>query len=208
MKILCTLVLTVIFLTTQVFAGEGLTWQVDQGSKIEIKAKYTFGTHELETQQISGQVLESKDKYSGEIRVPIVSIKEGNSELECHLQEALGLNYEKSNYPDKHICTDDDKIPSEGPNSISYPDIFFKIESLDKGKDKFSVMGQWTIHGITKKENIDLLFKEIDSESINLKGKIKFNLKDYGIVVKKAALVVSVSDEIEVNLNLILRKGK
>ncbi len=139
--------------------------------------------------------------------MPITSIKEGNSELECHLQEALGLNYEKSNYPDKHVCTDDDKVPSEGPNSISYPDIRFEVENLEKAKDRFLVTGQWTIHGITKKEKIDILFQEIDSESIKLQGRIKFNLKDYGVVVKKA-FIVSVDDEVEAVLDLNLRKGR
>jgi polyisoprenoid-binding protein YceI len=207
MKILWIFAFCVFFLTTKIFADSGVTWRIDEGSKIEIRAKYTFGTHELSTKQISGDILELKGKYSGEIKVPIMSIKEGSAELECHLQEALGLNYEKSDFPDKHICTKDDKIPSEGPNSISYPDIRFEVENLEKGKDRFIVSGQWTIHGVTKKEKMDIMFQEIDSDLIKLKGKIKFNLKDYGVIVKKA-FVISVNDEVEAILDLNLRKGR
>ncbi len=193
------------FLNHKVSAAPPVTWFIDEGSKLDIRAKYTFGTHELSTQDISGSVVELKGQYSGEIKVPITSIKEGNSELECHLQSALGLNYEKSDYPKKHICTDDDKIPVDGPNSISYPDIRFKLESLEKYNDRFLVIGQWIIHGVAKTEKMEFLMREIDSESIKLKGKIKFNLKDYGVTVKKA-FVISVHDEVEVDIDLSLRK--
>ncbi len=182
-------------------------WSIDEGSKIDIRAKYTFGTHELTTDNISGTITELKGQYSGDFAVPISSIKEGNPKLECHLQEALGLNYEKSDYPNKHICTDDHKIPSEGLNSISYPDIRFKIEDLRKAEDRFFVTGQWTIHGVSKTEKMEILFKEIDSELIKLNGKIKFNLKDYGVTVKKA-FIISVNDEVEVSIDLNLRQRR
>lgn len=204
MKIFITLSI-LFFLNHKVSATPPVTWYIDQGSKLDIRAKYTFGTHELSTNDISGNIVELKGQYSGEIKVPIASIKEGNPELECHLQEALGLNYEKSDYPRKHICTDDNKIPSEGPNSISYPDIRFKIESLQKSEDRILVTGQWTIHGVSKTEKMDIIFKEIDSELIKLQGKIKFSLKDFGVTVKKA-FVISVNDTVEVNLDLNLRK--
>ena len=180
-------------------------WQISEGSRVDIKAKYTFGTHELSSDQVTGIIYESDKNYSGQIIVPIKSIKEGNKELECHLQESLGLNYNNSAFPKKHVCDDQDQLPEAGPNKIEYSDIRFDINNIEKNTDKIFVTGKWTLHGISKTEKIEFLVLEENLNLLKIQSDVKFNLTDYEIIVKKA-FVVSVNNIIDVKLNLVLKK--
>ncbi len=180
-------------------------WIVSEGSTIEIKAKYTFGTHKLSTSEIKGSVKEDNGTFSGQVSVPIKSIKEGRKELECHLQESLGLNYENSGFPKKHVCDDNDELPETGPNKIEYANIQFDISSVIKNKDKLSLTGKWTMHGVSKEEKIEFQVNEENSSSLKAQADVKFSLKDFGVIVKKA-FVISVNDTIDVKLNLVFKK--
>lgn len=193
------------FCFSKVIFASQVIWSIEEDSKIDIRAKYTFGTHELATTQINGHVKEENGKFSGNFVVPIKSIKEGRKTLECHLHEALGLDYDKSGYPEEHVCSKTDELPNYGPDSISFPDIRFQIDNVEQSEDSFLVTGQWTIHGISKTEKIEIKFQEIEPGLKKLQGKLKFNLKDYGVIVKKA-FIISVNNEVDVNLDLKLRK--
>ena len=78
---------------------------------------------------------------------------------------------------------------------------------MQKSKNQVVINGQWTIHGVSKPAKIETTLDETDSEIIKLQTNLKFNLKDFGVVVKKA-FVISVNDDIDVKLNLNLKKRR
>ena len=181
-------------------------WSVVPGSKVSIKIKYTFGTHELKSNAIEGVLSQNHafEDVSGELTVPIDSIKEGSAKLECHLRESLGLDYEKSGFPESHVCDDKNQLPASGPDSVVYPSVKLSIKRLiaaEKTKtERYRVEGAWTIHGVTKPADFEVKVTE-GPDSVSVRGDSEFALKDFGITVKKA-FVISAADKARVEFDL------
>jgi polyisoprenoid-binding protein YceI len=178
-------------------------------NKINVKVEYTFGSHLIEHANITGEVEldEATQQINrGKLEVSVLEFSRKNQELLCHLQESLGLDYEKSGFPESHVCVDN-KLPSEGPNSIVYPTIQAKLSQPLKLGDQ-TVDVSWTIHGVTKtlQTPVKLSFNE-ESKTYNLRGKMNFNLSDFSIVVKKF-LFIGVKDQIPVSFSFELGDKK
>jgi polyisoprenoid-binding protein YceI len=183
------------FATPEVYKPE-----ISSGKNIGVKftIPYTFGTHEGVSHIILGEVTIDTSNPSvstGEFIVPINSFKTNDDERDCHLREALGLNYQ---------------------NSVIYPMINFKILSvtsqdsikqipLDR-ESMIDVEGQWTIHGITKQ--VKLPMKIIpNGKKFRTIGEFPFSLSDYNIIVKSNKILfvtIGVKDQLKVLIDFSL----
>ena len=189
-------------------ATEKSVWVPTSESQIEIRLKYTLGTHELMTGDVRGQVVRNAkgDSIEGELIVPISSIKEGSAKLECHLRESLGLDYRVSDFPKRHVCDDNHDLPNEGKNAVVYHEIRLKIDRVERMESKKKVIGTWTIHG--KSVPADELFVDYPdsaADSLDVLASAEFKLADFGIVVKNA-FVISVADIAKVKMKLKFKR--
>lgn len=202
--ILCFLVLC---LTPATFA---LTLKPLEGTKIEVKVPYTFGTHDITSSEMTGSVdfdIEKSLINSGTLRVDISNLKNKDEKLQCHLRESIGLDYDQSEFPDDHVCDDDNKLPSEGKNAIAYKEIVAQvITPIASGEIEVPV--SWTIHGKTQQLPTKLQTTwNPETKRLLIEGKITFKRKDFGIIVKKF-LFVAVDEEIPVNFKVELGENK
>lgn len=186
---------------------------------IKFQIPYSLGTHEGDVRIISGSItINPIDPASatGEFRVPIHSLTTNKPERDCHLRESLGLNYQESDFPTKHICDNQFHLPSTGKNSVSYPIITFKIlsiNSLDRtkqilsdGETSVEITGEWIMHGKSNQMKFPM---KIISEGKNMRivGVVPFSLNSYGIIVNSARIAfftISVKDEVKVIFDLLL----
>jgi len=131
------------------------------------------------------------------------------------MREAIGLNYDLSDFPKEHVCSETHTISATGKNSVVFPEIIFKIvsvKSLDPtGRilmDKVTpieVEGQWTIHGISKKEILNMKISP-EKEKFRVQGDTQFSLKDYNVVVKSGKvlfLTISAKDNVNLSLSIL-----
>ncbi len=198
--------------------SETKNYKIAEKTRVLFHLPYTLGTHDGEAKISKGKLkldINSPNSTIGEFSVAIDSMTTGSNERDCHLREALGLNYELSDFPNEHVCNEAHALPTTGKNSIVFPEIIFKIlsmKSLDpSGKiltDKVTpieVEGQWTIHGISKKE---ILYMKIspEKEFLRVQGDTQFSLKDYNVIVKPGKvlfLTISVKDTVNVSLSIL-----
>jgi polyisoprenoid-binding protein YceI len=199
------------------FTAQSANFKLADKSGIEFHIPYTAGTHDGEARISKAQLNLDFDRPGismGEFIVPIEMMTTGNPERDCHMREALGLNYEQSDFPKEHACNDKHQLPNSGKNAVVFPEIIFKILSLrsldPSGKilhDKetnIEVEGQWTIHGVSKKEKIPMKINS-SGEKIVIHGETKFSLKDYNIVVKSGKVLfvtIGVKDTVRVNFDI------
>ena len=192
--------------------------QPSDKSYISFKLPYTLGTHEAEVNGVQGEFildLAKPELGSGHLRIPIQEIKSGNDQRDCHMQEAMGLDYTKSIYPNEHVCDEKNKIPHEGKNAITYPYVEFKIKrvhSLEKSgviptdRENFiEVKGEWFIHGVRKSARFPIKLVP-QSKGFRAQGQYSFNLKNFGIEVKPAYFLffkITVSDKILVTFDIL-----
>ena len=172
-------------------------------SHVSIEIDYTMGEHLLEAKGISGKVEwdpKTSEIKSGELKMAIANIKSQKSELECHMRESLGLDYLISNFPKDHVCNDENKLPTAGPNSIKYPEISATLLSVLKvGENEAKV--QWIIHG--KKSTLTMpitVTKGKEGEVLKMNSKWNMKLSDFNIIVKKF-LFIGVKDDVELKLD-------
>jgi polyisoprenoid-binding protein YceI len=201
-----TLFVSFFVFTQSVLAAEKQTlWVSDNNSKIEIKIGYTFGTHKLNVSPPEWKIVQTSSKIEsikGNLKVPIVLIKEGDQKLECHLQSSLGLNYDASDFPETHVCDSNNKLPEAGSNAIQYPFIELNIEELKHIENNiYAVIGTWSIHGVTKPTDKVILQINLAEKTARLNGSTKIDIKNFGIIVKKA-FGIGVEDIVSINFNL------
>lgn len=171
-------------------------------SNISFSAPYTFGVHEGKSNKLSGNIVISQ---MSKLVLPIESLKTENSEINCHLYEALGLDYKTSDFPDEHVC-EDDKLPVEGKNKLAFSNITYHISNSTVIDDsttqtKLRLEGELEVHGVKKKEIWDITINNT-GEKLTTKTKKKIVLADYGIIVKKF-LFIKVKGTVEVEIDII-----
>ncbi len=174
-------------------------------SKIILDVPYTMGTHKLEGKGLLGTVhFEEKTLTirEGSLILRVDSITGEKKTLLCHMNEALTLDYEKSDYPEDHVC-EDDKLPSEGKNAPVYSEIMVQLLK-PISLDATTATVRWTIHGISQEQEIPVSMSW-NKQSRNLSIKSNFNIdrKDYDITVKKF-LFIGVDDKIPLTIQLVL----
>jgi polyisoprenoid-binding protein YceI len=85
-----------------------------------------------------------------------------------------------------------------------YPVITFKSKKIVRtGHNTYEVDGDFTIRGVSNPEKLTLVITGRGTGSGEIKGKMVFNRKDYGM--NKGIPFISVADHVEVNFHL---KGK
>ncbi len=189
-------------------------------ASVQIALPYTFGTHNFQVAALQGEVrADWKDTpvVSGRLVVPLTSLRGGGDTLNCHMREAMGLDYAKSAFPGSHVCSGG-QLPASGNDAVAFPEIVFEITRVtvigarSRGADgdtfPVAVSGRWTIHGIARNDSIDLRLTVPANEgahprSIRVEGTRKIRLADYGIQVKRA-LVISAGEEATVKLDFRL----
>lgn len=189
-----------LFLALSTFYAQAGTFKI-KSAEIDFYAPYTFGKHEGKANGLIGQF---SDSGAGKFSIPIKNLKTGNEEMDCHLYESLGLNYEISNFPDEHVC-EDDKLPKTGKNSIIYPNISFQVKkakllSENENNKTFELMGHLEIHGQKNFQRWTVAMEKINDVWVS-KHKIGIDLKEYGVTVKNF-LFIKVDGDVTVNLKI------
>jgi hypothetical protein len=183
---------------------------------IALSLPYTFGTHTGSAIPSSGTVSAAEDLgtlrlFTAKFAVPINTIKTGNDARDCHVIEAMGIQYQGSVYPKEHACDGSNRLPTSGPNAPVYNEIEFELaganyggtnRSLDVGKPVLvTALGKWSMHGIQKTESIELKIERLGSKKIKVTGTKDFSLQNFGIVVKPFG-PVTVKDTATIQLDL------
>lgn len=215
-----------IFFFSYLAHGETLHYRPSMASTAEpgihFQLPYSLGTVLGEVLIIGGKVTidtENAALSNGTFKVPIDSLYTNKPMRDCHLREALGINYEESDFPKTHVCSEKFQIPFEGKNAIAYPLITLKILSL-KNKEannkkismdhetKVEVSGEWTIHGKTLPSIFELkILPTPNSKSIKILGETIFSLKAFGIIVRPAKILlfpIKTEDQVRVSFNVPL----
>ena len=193
-------------------AGEPARYQIvarsEDGPGITVEVPYTFGTHRVSATQIEDEIQLERatlEVRAGRFRLRIDALKSDDPKRDCHMREALGLNYANSRFPKDHVCNDQNQLPTQGSDAVAFPTIEFLAtgskalddpRQLEQGKEvRVQVNGKWTIHGVTRPARLQLTVSVDPKEptSLRLRGRESFVLEDYGIVVKSANLFITSS---------------
>ena len=177
-----------------------------EGKGITVEIPYTFGTHEVAAKRVEGEVdldPESVDVRGGHLWVSISELKSDDPKRDCHMREALGLDYSRSRFPKEHVCDDQNRLPASGSDAIGYPRIELRVtgsKALDdphllaQGKEvRVLVTGDWTIHGVTRPARLQLVASSDPKipDALRVRGRQSFVLSDFGIEVKSANIVLT-----------------
>ncbi len=174
-------------------------------SNLLMKVPYSFGEHDLKVKNFTGSVLYNSSKEeitSGKLSIEISSIEGDDKKLVCHMMESLGLDYKVSDFPDDHVC-DDNKLPSEGKNSVKFSTITAELTTPSLVSSKVLTL-KWTIHGVDKV--VEVPFESTwdeKSQKMELKANWTMKRSDFDIIVKKF-LFIDASNEIKLKLDLKL----
>lgn len=175
-------------------------------SKADLSIPYTMGTHKLEAKDFEGKIEYNEKLHqisSGTISLNVTNIIGNKRTLVCHMQESLTLDYEKSDFPDDHVC-EDDELPTVGKNSPVYPVI--TAELLKHSIESNTLRIKWSIHGQSKVIDTPIKMQwEDSSRNLSIEAELKLKLSDFNIIVKKF-LFIGVKDEVLVNIKLNLKE--
>jgi polyisoprenoid-binding protein YceI len=82
-----------------------------------------------------------------------------------------------------------------------YPEMVFKSTKIVQiSHDHFELDGDLTIRGVSNPEKLTLIVSHNDSHLGDIKGKMVFNRKDYGM--NKGIPFISIADHVEINFHL------
>lgn len=188
-------------------------------SSIKFFIPYTFGTHEGEARMFSGKIsldLIDPAQSNGEFSVPISAMTTAKPQRDCHMREALGLDYGDSDFPEVHVCNEDDELPTAGKNAVKYPMIKLKVKSIKSlGPEKsvslekestIEVEGEWIIHGKSYQWVFPLRLS-LEGEKLRVRGEVPFSLKNHDVIVKANRVLfieIGVKDNAKVQFDLVL----
>ena len=198
------------------------TSQENSRTGIGFSIKYTMGTHNGLAEKLTGSasITDQDELRAAQFVVPIASMKTGNNQRDCHLREALGIEYVGSIFPKHHVCDDNNQLPATGANSLRHPNIVFNFQSYTKKPavplrvgelQTVLVSGTIQIHGVTRQiSNLPvqlLMNKSSGKTTIRLISKMVIVLSDFGIIVKPFKVFVasiSVAKQASVSLDILL----
>lgn len=170
---------------------------------VEFRMGYTLGTHKgwadagtgfIELSGESGKTFQSLKR--AELVFNPASLRTGNPDIDCHLLEALTLDYAQSDYPESHVCVNN-QLPTDGKNTSRYSEIRFEADAQPLGN---LMKGRLTIHGQTRDAVLALSDISQDDAKVSAQIESKLKLSDYGVIVKPF-LFVTVSDDVTLLLN-------
>jgi polyisoprenoid-binding protein YceI len=215
-----------LFILASTAAASSLEYRISSARTgkpgINFSIGYTLGTHKGQAAAATGKAsidLDSSALSQAQFQVAISSMSTGNPKRDCHMVEALGLDYERSRYPEAgHLCDANQRLPENGPDSVAYPEIRFELQGLntpdgsalgriERGVETPIVtVAQWSIHGVTQTRMIPMtaLIDTGERPRIRVRGQFEVLLKDHGIEVISWGGVISVRDRAKVELDLEL----
>jgi hypothetical protein len=191
-----------------------------EGSKAEAIVVYSFGSHTQVAQDIRGEVTLDPATLaggSGSVVVPIAGIHGDGGTRDCHMREALGIDYGAGGrFPKEHVCDEQNRLPASGPDSVAFPDIRLEIlgarpldelSLLESGKPvRVELDARWTVHGVARQQK-ELTRVVREGDGLHARGRSTVVLADYGIVVKATKVVfaeIKVGDAVTVTYDLRL----
>jgi polyisoprenoid-binding protein YceI len=184
---------------------------------------WTLGTHQGRASRVSGSLdaqIEPLAVTQGEFRVPIAAMSTCSTTRDCHMREALGIDYARSRFPAEHVCAND-QVPVSGPDSVVYPDIVIKVQGMRPAQGAASGPAlrltpmQWvdtqvsfglSMHGTTRDMSAPMRLQLIKPDVVQVQMEFEVKLADFGLVVKMPALM-KVEDRAKVKLNLLLGRS-
>lgn len=188
------------------------------GTGVSFSIGYTLGVHKGTVGSATGHVIASTEGealiQSALVTASLESFTTGNDTRDCHMREAMGLNYAVSDFPGQHVCSFN-ALPTSGPNAIAFPTVEFKLEaattvgpnpSVESGAVQISAVGTWTLHGIAVQKPILLTLTRLSNDSLRVVGATQFSLAQHGIEVMPFAGLIKVSDTANVALDLVFKK--
>ncbi len=192
----------------------------DGSTGLNFSIGYSLGVHNGSAKTVIGSVKLQDNPLmisSAEFTIPVLSLSTFNEERDCHLLEALALDYTVSDFPASHACNHQNQLPGSGPNSIAYPNIKFSFTSLidanstnalapNVPKDLLAA-GTLEMHGIKKNVQIPLTLtlNSATPQTINVKGAFDILLSEYGAIVKKF-LFIKTKDTVTIGINFNLEE--
>jgi len=151
----------------------------------------------------------------GEFRVPIASMSTGSSTRDCHMREALGIDYAHSRFPTDHVCVND-QLPSSGPDAAAFPEIVIRIRGLRQAEGARGPVGLTpmqpldaeirlglSIHGRDNDLSAPVRMQLLKPDLVQVDTEFDVRLSDFGVVVIMPRLL-SVADRARVKLALLL----
>jgi polyisoprenoid-binding protein YceI len=199
-----------------------VTRDVPVSSMIRFSIPYSMGVHQGAANAVRSQVVtdENDRVLSARFSVPIDSMVTGNSQRDCHLREALGIDYSHSVFPKEHVCDSRNQMPTSGPDSVQYSDINVEFEEMSLPSEPLTlgvpqvlnVKVRFNIHGIEKVRMVPVsVTKTVGANQVpgfRIVAQFDESLKDYGVQVKPFSLgffKISVKDTVtvQVALNLV-----
>ena len=203
--------------------GEARTYRVapvSEGSKAEAVVVYSLGSHTQVAQDIRGEVTLDTTTLaggSGTVVVPIAGIHGDGGTRDCHMREALGIDYAAGGrFPKEHVCDSQNRLPASGPESVAFPDIRLDVLGahplddpglLASGKPvRVELDVRWTVHGVGKQQKA-LTRVVREGDGLHARGRSTVVLADHGIVVKATKVLfaeIKVGDAVSVTYDLRL----
>jgi hypothetical protein len=191
-----------------------------EGSKAEAVVVYSLGTHTQVAQDIHGEVTLDPTTLtggSGAVVVPIAGIRGDGATRDCHMREALGLDYAAGGrFPKEHVCDGQNRLPASGPESVAFPDIRLEIlgarpldelSLLESGKPvRVELDVRWTLHGVTRQQK-ELTRVVRGGDGLHARGRSTVVLADHGVVVKPTKVLfadITVGNAVTVTYDLRL----
>lgn len=190
------------------------------GSKAEALVVYSLGTHTQVAQDIRGEVTLDTVTLaggSGSVVVPIAGIHGDGGTRDCHMREALGIDYAAGGrFPKEHVCDEQNTLPAHGAESVAFPDIRLEILGarplddpglLGQGKPvRVELDARWTVHGVTQHQK-ELTRVVQEGNGLHARGRSTVVLADFGVVVKPTKVLfatIKVGDAVTVTYDLRL----
>jgi hypothetical protein len=203
--------------------GEPRTYRVapvSEGSKAEAVVVYSLGSHTQKAQDIRGEVTLDTTTLSGgsgTVVVPIAGIHGDGDTRDCHMREALGIDYTAGGrFPKEHVCDGQNRLPASGPESVAFPDIRLDVLGahplddrglLASGKPvRVELDVRWTVHGVAK-QGKELTRVVREGDGLHARGRSTVVLADHGIVVKATKVLfteIRVGEAVSVTYDLRL----
>jgi hypothetical protein len=181
---------------------------------------YSLGSHTQVAQDIRGEVTLDPTTLaggSGTVVAPIAGIHGDGGTRDCHMREALGIDYAAGgHFPAEHACDGQNRLPASGPESVAFPDIRLEIlgarpldapAMLGSGKPvRVELDVRWTVHGVARQRK-ELTRVVREGDGLHARGRSAIVLADHGIVVKATKVLfteIKVGDAVTVTYDLRL----
>ena len=203
--------------------GEPRTYRVAppaEGSKAEAVVVYSLGSHTQVAQDIRGEVTLDPTTLaggSGTVVAPIAGIHGDGGTRDCHMREALGIDYAAGGrFPKEHVCDGQNRLPASGPESAAFPDVRLDVLGARPLDDpgllaswkpvRVELDVRWTVHGVAK-ERKELTRVVREADGLHVRGRSTVVLAEHGVVVKPVKVLFSeikVGDAVSVTYDLRL----